>query len=194
METPLAEKFRDVLEKDEELLWTGQSASRKIMTPLYSPSYILSLVLSYGITGFISIMCVRQAIISGDTLDPVRIILILVVGSILPATNYANAFRANHLIYAATDKRLIQLNGDCVNSVPYSGINTAVIREDKDGFTSLLCGEEGIKLPPRKWRDIATLNNTSVPEGKSCRHFIFYAVDDIKGLRDVIQSRMPLGI
>lgn len=184
-------RIEEKLEPGEKLLWKGQAVEGRIMSPIYAPTYLLNILLSYGITGFVAVKCILTNISAGEPLDFAPPILMLAIGSILPLTNIADAVKAHRLRYAATDRRLISMSGDNINSVPYSSIHEAVMKQDRDGNTSLLCGPAGVKLKENKWRFIATLNCTSVAEGHDCDRFLLYAVDDPEGLKNAIKDRIP---
>lgn len=185
-------RITDQLAPGEQLIWSGKAKEGKIMSSIYAPLYLRDILISYGITGFVAVKSILTNLSAGDPVDLTPVILMLVIGSILPLTSIGDAVKAHKLQYAATDRRLISMNGDNVNSVPYSSIHDAVLKQDRDGFTSLLCGTAGTKLKENRWRYIATLNCTSVDEKRECSRFVLYAVDDHEGLKNAVKDRLPL--
>lgn len=192
MDNKLREKMTEKLENGEKLIWAGRAKEGKVMSSIYAPAYIRNIILSYGITGFAAVKCVLTNLKAGDPVDLVPVVLLLVMGSILPLSSLADAVKAQRLQYAATDRRLISLNGDNMNSVPYSSIHEAVLKQDSDGNTSLLCGKTGVKLKEGRWRDIATLNCTTVSGNRECDRFVLYAVDDVDGLKAAVSGQLNI--
>ncbi len=182
----------DKLAPGEQLIWTGKAKEGKVMSSVYTAPYLRNILISYGITGYIAVKSILTNLSAGDPVDLAPVILMLAIGSILPMTSIGDAVKAHKLQYAATDRRLISLNGDNVNSVPYSSIHEAVLKQDHDGFTSLFCGPAGTKLKENRWRYIATMNCTSVPENRECSRFVLYAVDDPEGLKNAVKDHISL--
>lgn len=192
MEAKTEELLRSKLEDGETVLWTGKAVPGKILSPAYRQDFLLKLLISGGIGLFFVIQCIKSAVEAGEPLKIGPVLVIIGVAAIAPCAVLADGMRAGRLRYAATDRRLISLNGDNVNSVPYSSIHEAVLKQDSDGNTSLLCGKTGVTLKEGRWRDIATLNCTSVSANRECDRFVLYSVDDVDGLKAAVNGQLNI--
>lgn len=190
MDENYLKRVREKLQDGEEILWTGKAEKGRIMTRLYTPVYLRNILISYGFFGFIAVICVLDNIKSGQPVDLIPPLLMLAFGSVVPLAGIADAVRAHKLQYAATDRRLFSLGREAVNSVPYVSIHEALLKQDSDGFTSLLCGSAGTRMKESRWRTYATMNNTTISEDQNCEYFILYAVNDPEGLRKALKGRL----
>lgn len=192
MEEKTEELLRSKLEDGETVLWTGKAVPGKILSPVYRQDFLLKLVISGGIGLFFVIQCILSAVEAGEPLKIGPVLVIIGVAAVAPCAVLADGKRAGRLRYAATDRRLISLNGDNVNSVPYSSIHEAALKQDSDGNTSLLCGKTGVTLKEGRWRDIATLNCTSVSGNRECDRFVLYSIDDVDGLKAAVGGQLDI--
>ena len=96
--TDIRSQLEEVLDEDESLIWCGTPEQGKIFTKVYTRSYLLNIILSYAVCGFVALMSVRHNLADGDPVDLVPVFLMLAIGSILPGTTIEDFLICNHLL------------------------------------------------------------------------------------------------
>ena len=181
------EYIKSNLENGEKVIWSGGSAAGKVWDNTYRIPYLLRFLISYGLAAALLIYAFQK---TGELRISV-ILVIAVIGSMIPLTAIANGVKAHTIGYAATDRRLIKVNGSMAYTVDYDEIGECSLRKDPSGNTSLLCGSKAIKSRPSKWRNLALFTGTQ--EKDTSNHvtdYVFYAVDDPDGLRNALNGKV----
>lgn len=179
--------LRENLENGEQLLWTGGAASEKIMDNTYRMPYLLRFLISYGLAVALMAYAVHQ---TGGIKFSVVLVLI-VLGSMIPFTAISDGIKVRSLGYAATDRRLIRINGSMAYSADYDEIDTCRFGKDPSGNTSLLCGNKAVKSRPSKWRALALFTGTHERDPENhVTDYVFYAIDDPEGLKKVLNGKV----
>ena len=177
------------LENGEKILWTGKSASGKVMDSTYAVPYLIRFIVSYGIVIALMIYAFSK---TGELKTSV-VLMLLVVGSMIPLTAIADGMKAKKLCYAATDRRLMRVNESLVSSVNYEDIGSCTFREDPSGNTSLLCGKKTVSSKPSVWRGKALFTGTYEKDSENhVNDYVLYAVDDVEGLKKAIGDKVKL--
>ena len=183
------ELLKTSLEPGEQLLWSGQAEPFETLDVVYKKRFtivtaVCALVAVLLIIGYIIIA--REV---GVKL--LFILLILALTAIAPLNVISDAGKLRKTLYAVTDRRLITVR-EAVRSVAYDKIQEAALRKDEAGHTSLLCGVDALKGKPWKLRECAVLGPRFDPEDDStCQGFVFYAVQDVDGLKKALGDRLP---
>lgn len=187
----MEKQLREHLLDDEQLLWTGYPKFTETLDKTNKTSIIVWLVIKAIIILGIMLMYLLSAQSEGAKHPGVFFfILAFAVFAVLNPFLIARRLRRK-TIYGLTDKRIIRA-GSTDNAVPYDRIKRAKLRTDKDGNTSLLCGERAINLKPRQWRgeaDASFIDNHDVPEAE---RVILYAIPMDKKLNDLLYRYLPL--
>lgn len=179
--------LRDNMENGEQLLWSGGSASEKVMDNTYRIPYLLRFLISYGLAAALMIYAVK---VTGGLRISVFLVL-LVLGSMIPLTAIADGMKVRSLGYAATSKRLIRVNGSILYSADYDDIGECRFGKDPSGNTSLLCGDKAVKSKPSKWRGLALFTGTHEKDTENhVTDYVFYAVDDPEGLKKALNGKV----
>lgn len=107
---------------------------------------------------------------------------------ILPEVLDANKLKKAS--YAATDRRLIVLIGNNVDSVEFGKIKAYRFSEDADGQISLLCGRRAMDSKPRL-RRLYTILGARLTEDKSaCDSFVMYGVPEANALEQLLSAKI----
>lgn len=183
--------MREQLLEGEQLLWTGCPEPFETLDRTNKTSIIVGLVIKALVTLGLLLVFIISGKDSGGV-HPGVIICILAIGAYAILSPFLVARRLRkRTIYGLTDKRVIR-SGATDNAVPYERIKKAVLRTDKDGHTSLLCGSRACDLKPRQWRgeaDAAFINNGGEPEAS---RVILYALPMDDALRALLNQYLPL--
>ncbi len=183
----MEEYLKENLEKDEQLLWSGGSASKKIMDSTYSIPYLLRFLISYGLAFALIFYAFKQ----NGGLKISVVVVLLVIGSMVPLTAIADGLKVRTLGYAATDRRLIRVNGSMAYTANYDEISSCRFGKDPSGNTSLLCGNTAVKSRPSKWRGLALFTGTHERDPENhVTDYVFYAVDDPEGLKKALDGKV----
>lgn len=179
--------IKENLENGEKLLWCGKSASDKVMDKTYSMFYCLVCLVCYGITAALMYMSYKA---TGELKLSVMLVL-LVIGSILPLAAIYDGIKVRELGYAATDRRLIRVNGSEMFSADYNDIGECSFRKDPSGNTSLLCGAKTVRSTPLIWRGLSLFTgNVERDKDNNVHNYVMYAVNDTEGLKKALNGRL----
>lgn len=187
----MEEQLCEQLLEDEQLLWTGCPEPFDTLDRTNKTGIIVGLVVKALVSLGILVMFIVSAR-EGRGIHPGVIACIPAIGAYAMLYPFLIARRLRKkTIYALTDRRVIR-SGATDNAVPYERIKRAVLRADKDGHTSLLCGPRACDLKPRQWRgeaDASFLNNNAEPEAS---RVILYALPMDDKLRELLNQKLPL--
>ena len=174
------------LDEGEEILWSGKAEKTEIFDKTNKAAYIRRTVISLGIMILLMVLCflkVEDAGIGSYT-------IILIAGIVAPILAYKDARTCQSLEYYVTDRRLVRVNGGVTIMCPFNLIKTYRFRDDEDGNTTLLVGEKAIKSKPASWRSKVTFNSFTTDSKGFAEDYLFYAVDDVKGLSAVLEKQL----
>ncbi|MBP5169043.1 MAG: hypothetical protein ILP14_07560 [Oscillospiraceae bacterium] len=178
-------QLHEHLMENEQLLWTGQPKSIETLDKTNKTSIVVGSI----VKALITLGIIMVFIFSGQekgTISPGIIVVILAFGIFALVNPFLTARRLRKkTIYGLTDKRVMR-SGATDEAVPYERIKNAVLRSDKDGHTSLLCGPRAVNLKPRKWRgeaDASFINNADDPEAA---RVILYALPMDDKLKELL--------
>ena len=187
----MEKQLREQLLENEQLLWTGRPEPFDTLDKTNKTSIIVGLVVKVLIAWGILFLFFSSAK-DGGGIHPGVIICILAATTYAMMNPFLIARRLRgKTIYGLTDKRVIR-SGAMDNAVPYERIKKAVLRTDKDGYTSLLCGSRACDLKPRQWRgeaDAAFINNNGEPEAS---RVILYALPMDDALKSLLNQYLPI--
>ena len=123
------------------------------------------------------------------------IFLIVLVIGIAAFAGFYPFLTARHLrrktLYGLTDRRVLRA-GLNTGSVPYERVKKAVLRNDADGHTTLLCGSEVQKLKPHQWRGAADAAFINRPDEAEANRVILYALPMDDRLSNILYRFLPL--
>lgn len=183
----MEEYIKSNLENGEKLLWSGGSTPGKIWDNTYRIPYLLRFLISYGLAIALMVFAVQT---TGE-FKLSSFIALAVIGSMIPLTAVADGLKSRTLGYAATDRRLIRVNGSMMYSASYDDIGQCSFRKDSSGNTSLLCGSKALKSNPSKWRGLALFTGEHEKDSDdNVIDYVFYAVDDPDGLKTALNGKV----
>lgn len=184
-------QLREQLLEGEQLLWSGQPEPFETLDNTNKTGIIVGLIIKVLATLGVMLVFYISAR-DGQAIIPGMIAFILVFAAYALASPFLIARRLRRrTFYGLTDKRILRV-GTNDAAVPYDRIKRAVLRTDKDGRTTLLCGPRACDLKPRKWRgeaDAFFINNSSEPEAE---RVILYALPMNSALGDILEAHLPL--
>lgn len=185
----MEELIKNNLENGEKILWTGKSASKKVMDSTYLVPYLIRFVVSYGIVAALAFYAISKT----GSIRTSALLMLLVVGSLIPMTAISDGIKSKKLCYAATDRRLMRVNESLVSSVNYDEIGSCAFRKDSSGNTSLLCGDKTVSSNPSSWRGKALFTGSYEKDSENhVNDYVFYAVDDAEGLKKAIEDKVKI--
>lgn len=184
----MEETLQASLNKGETILWRSGTEPFETLDRTNKPDFLRKCLIG----GFIA-LAITIAMIAAGGFDQ-KTLLIIVITFLLcaiPTINVlSDASKLRKIEYIATTERLIVLR-DSVRSAFYSQIQAAAFREDEDGHVSLLCGSEGMKAKPKKFRELCVVGANNTDSGSECERFCFYAPRDRAALQNILHERMP---
>lgn len=187
----MEQQLRDHLLEDEQLLWTGCPEPFETLDKTNKTSIIVGLVVKALVTLGLLVMFFFSTQ-NGGSRHPGVFIIILAFAAFAFLNPFLIARRLRKkTIYGLTDKRIMRA-GATDNSVPYERIKNAVLRTDKDGHTSLLCGPRANSLKPRQWRseaDASFIDNQNEPEAD---RVVLYALPMDSKIKDLLNKYLAL--
>ena len=186
----MEEKFRDLLEEGEKILWCGRPEAFETMDKTNRNGIIAGLVIKAVVVAVLLVLYLITTGLAGAKAG--FIICLLVLGAIIMANPFLVARRLrNKTLYALSNRRILRC-GSNSGGVPYDRIKTASLKQDADGHTTLLCGPEMQNLKSRSWRiyaDVGFLNNADAAE---CDRAILYALPMDEDLSALLHNYLPI--
>jgi len=186
----MEEQLREHLLEGEQLLWVGAPESFETLDKTNKTGIIVGIILKAVVTLFL-IYSFSFAQGSGSVnLGIIAVILVFATLALINPFLIARRLR-NRTVYGLTDRRVLRA-GTFDEAVPYDRIQSAVLRTDADGHTSLLCGPRAVNLKPRQWRaeaDAAFINSGDDPEAA---RVILFALPMDDALRALLEKHVPL--
>ncbi|MBP5169073.1 MAG: hypothetical protein ILP14_07710 [Oscillospiraceae bacterium] len=187
----MEEQLREQLLEDEQLLWTGCPESFNTFDKTNKPSIVFGLVIKALFILGILFMFLYSAQNGGSKQPGIFICIIaFAVFTVLNPFLIARRLRKK-TIYGLTNKRIIR-SGSTDNAVPYERIKKATLDTDKDGHTTLLCGERAVDLKPRKWRGEADASFIDTHDAPEADRVILYALPMDGKLNDLLYKYLPI--
>ncbi len=187
----MEKRLRDLLERDEKLLWTGRPEPFQFLDRTNKTGIVMGLIIKAAITLAVLVFYIGACKETGS-ISPGIILIILVLGGIALTNPFLVAGRLrNRTFYGLTDRRILRA-GSHDTGVPYKRIKSAALRTDPDGHTSLLCGSRTLKLKPSQWRveaDVDFINNQDEPEAA---RVILYSIPVDAELEALLSRYLPL--
>lgn len=187
----MEEQLREQLLEDEQLLWTGCPESFNTFDKTNKPSIVIGLVIkALFILGILFLFLYSTQ--NGDSKQPGIFICIIAFTAFTVVNPFLIARRLRKkTIYGLTNKRIIR-SGSTDNAVPYERIKKATLATDKDGHTTLLCGERAVDLKPRKWRGEADASFIDTHDAPEADRVILYALPMDSRLNDLLYKYLPI--
>ena len=184
----MEETLQASLNNGEKILWRSGTEAFETLDKTNKPAFIRNGLIG----GFIAIVIAIAMIATGgfDRKTLLIIVITFLLCAIPTINTLSDASKLRKIEYIATTERLIVLR-DSVQSAFYSQIQAAAFREDEDGHVSLLCGPDGLKAKPQKFREICVVGNSSSDSGAGCVRFCFYAPKDRAALQNILHEKMP---
>ena len=186
--------LKSKLKEDETLLWSAtpeafETLDKTHKAKFISKAIIISVVFAALVAFYISVAIQKNAAIQ---------IPLLAIG--LAAALYgifgefldANKLR-NKTIYGLTDQRMIAVMGMSTESVEYGRMIAGDYEfvTDKDGHTSLLCGERAREAKPNGRRSVTVCGAQNNSETGLCQGFAMYGITaEVKNIEAIISKRM----
>ena len=187
----MEKELREHLLEDERLLWSGCPVPFYTFDNTNKNSIIAGLIIKILVTLGVVALFIASARETGESKPGVFVFIFLfAVFAVINPFLIARRLRKKTL-YGLTDKRVIRV-GAKDEAVPYERIKRAVLRTDRDGRTSLLCGPRAVNLKPRQWRgeaDASFINANSEPEAD---RVILFALPMDDQLRNLLTEHLPI--
>lgn len=188
----MEDRVREILEPGEELLWIGSPEKFDTMDKTNGGAIKLGTVIKAVVFGALTALYIMAVSKNGAGVKSGIIILF----ALLAAYSIGNPFLTVNKLqkktgYAITDRRLIAVGSD-VKGVEYSAVKSAVIKADEDGHSTLLCGNDGMKLKASKWRNAAVGPFTVDSDSGECSSLVFYALPEAQKVEELLKQYLPL--
>ena len=187
----MEEQLREHLLEGEQLLWTGRPESFDTLDKTNKTPMIAGIIIKILITvGFLALY-IPSAQESGKVLPGLIVIVLLFAAFALINPFLVVRKLRKKTIYGLTDQRILRA-GEYDQAIPYERIKSAVLRTDKDGHTSLLCGPRAVNLKPWKWRGEAEASFINNPDDPEAARVIFYAIPMNPQVSGILNRYLPL--
>lgn len=185
----MEETLKNGLRDGETILWRSKTEAIETLDKTNKKPFWLTLLISAAV--FVLLVVLYVLNVSGPQ-KPVVYIILLVACGFAPVRRLADAREARKLHYIVTDRRLLSISGE-LRGVELKRVKTAALRTDEDGHLSLLAGADAVKARPSRWRALALTGQPSaaVDDNEPVDRFVFYAVEDRKGLEKVLRQVLP---
>ena len=180
-------EFKEFLNPDEEILWTGSPEETKALDPLYKSKYLIKAVITVALA-----VLILWLLISKNTLNTLVVIVVAAVSAWVLYAPFNDARKAKSMSYAVTNQRILTHISSGLKSVTFESIKMAKIVKDSDGHTSFLFGEEAVTLKPTQFRNIAILGPKTSADLSNCERFVMFAVKDPQQLKDVLAKYIAI--
>ena len=187
----MEKQLREHLMKDEQLLWTGRPESFEVLDKTNKSGIIIGSIIKILITlGILAFYIISN--LEKGSIMPGIVVFILAFGIFSLINPFLVARRMlKKTIYGLTDKRILR-SGANNEAVPYERIKSAVLRTDKDGHTSLLCGPRAVNLKPKKWRSEADASFIDSRDNPEAERVILYALPIDNKLKELLKKNIPV--
>lgn len=185
----MEQKFRDLLEKDETLLWSGCPEHFETLDKTNKQSIVVGTVIKVCVIAGILALYIRGALTAAGIKWGI-VAVILAFGAFALANPFLVARRLRgKTFYALSDRRVLR-TGANDESVPYERIKSAALCTDEDGHTTLLCGPRTKNLKPRQWRGEADAAFINGPDDPEALRVILYDLPMTKELRAILKDKL----
>ena len=188
----MEEKLRQLMEKDEELLWIGRPEAFDTMDQSNKRPIIVGEIVKAVAFAALIIAYLIAAKHAGRVLPGVVIVLLIVAAYALASPFMTARALRNKAVYALTNRRLYRVGTTGEGYVDYDVIKTAAIRTDADGHQTLLCGPDALKTKPWRWRDLSTGSAALDMDTRECDRYVFYALPRDEKLMALLKEKLPL--
>ena len=186
----MEEQLREHLMEDEQLLWVGTPESFETLDKTNKTSIIVGTTIKVVVTLFL-FFCFTYGQDKGDVKPGIiAVILVFAVLALINPFVIARRLRKKTL-YGLTDKRVMR-TGTFDEAIPYDRIKTAVLRTDRDGHTSLLCGSRAVNLKPRQWRGEADASFINSNDDSEAARVILFALPIDSKLKALLEKYLPI--
>lgn len=189
----MKENFEKILASDEKLLWAGRPESFDAMDKSNKPAFKNSCIKAVVIFAVLIGAYLWAAAAVSAEIMPGLIAFFVLIAAFKPISFFTDAAKLRKYVsYAVTDRRLIVCKDD-VREMPLRLVNQARLMTDEDGHTSLVCGRKAIEGKQSAWRDASLFcQNLSEKDTADCESFVFYAVEDLEGLKAALEGVLKL--
>lgn len=185
----MEEKFRELLEKDETLLWCGRPERFETLDKTNRQSIVVGTVIKVCVIAGILALYIKGALMAAG-IKWGMVAVIVAFGAFALANPFLVARRLrDKTFYALSDRRILR-TGANDGSVPYERIKSAALRTDEDGHTTLLCGPRAKNLKPRQWRGEADAGFINGPDDPEALRVILYNLPMTKELRAILKEKI----
>ena len=188
----MEDKLSQLMESNEELLWTGRPEAFETMDKSNKRPIIIGEIIKAVAFAALIIAYLIAGKRSGGVM-PGLVVVLLVVAVYALASPFltARALR-NKAVYALTNRRLYRVGTTGEGYVDYDVIKVAAIRTDADGHQTLLCGPDALKTRPGRWRDRSTGSAALDMDTRECDRYVFYALPKDEKLMALLKEKLPL--
>ena len=176
---------------DEKILWRGKAEPFTTLDKTHKKRFTIVACIGLLITVLVAIAYFAAVARGGVFAKPYVLLIVLLLCGIPAFNMLGDASKLRKMEYVVTDQRLIVLR-DSLRPMAYSAIREAGFGTDADGHVSLLCGKEALKAKPNKWREICVVGQNASEGNDECKRFVFYAPDDLNGLKTALKGKLPL--
>ena len=184
----MEEQLREHLMDGEQLLWTGAPEPFETFDRTNRTGIIVGIVIKAIIT-IALIYCFTFAQDGGSVnLGILAVILVFAALALINPFMIARRLR-NRTFYGLTDRRILRC-GTFDESVPYERIQSAVLRTDADGRTTLLCGPRVVNLKPGQWRAEADASFINTHDESEAARVILFALPMDDQLRALLEAHI----
>jgi len=185
----MEQKFSELLEKDEKLLWCGCPEHFETLDKTNKKSIIVGLIIkAIVIVGILALYIHGALMAAGVKWGIVAAVLAFGAYAFVNPLLVARRLR-NKTFYALSDRRILR-TGANDESVPYERIRNAALRTDEDGHTTLLCGPRTKDLKPRQWRGEADAAFINGPDDPEALRVILYNLPMTKELKEILNEKI----
>ncbi|MBQ3256891.1 MAG: hypothetical protein IJA67_05725 [Oscillospiraceae bacterium] len=181
------DKLNEVLLEGEKLLWSGKP-TMKMLDETHKNVYAGKAVLTvFGAVAFL--MYYMLGVTEGTIpFKAAVLVLLAVLMGVILAPDRMDVGKLNKAVYGVTDRRLLVLVNGAVHAVAYDKIDAYKFETDKDGQTSLLCGESGMKVRPSRRRLNTIFGLRMTDDCSMCDRFVMYGIPEADKVEKLVNK------
>lgn len=189
----MEEKLKAKLKDDETLLWSAKPEAFDILDKTHKAHFMKKAILISVVFVAIVAFYIYMAIDTSSTIQiPVIIIglaaaLYGILGEFLDGRKLQNK-----TLYALTDQRMIAMMGMSFEAVDYERMSDDYeFVTDRDGHTTLLCGERAREVKPYSRRTVTVCGAQNNAETGECQGFAMYGITaEVKNIEQILSKHI----
>ena len=187
----MEKKLQDHLIEDEKILWTG-SPEFVTLDKTNKPFIVAKAGIVLAAMAIFVAYYISFAAATGTDFKLSVLFIIAALTALVVLPEILDANKLKKCLYAVTDRRLITIVGENMDSVEYCKIKEYAFEEDADGQVSLLCGPRAMSAKPRLRRLNTVLGARLTEDKTTCDSFVMYGIPDADKVKKLIAKYLDV--